>query len=65
MMPRPQFRLSSLFILTAIVAVGCWLLPTIRPQWASIAATIPLIAAQLAILIVGVAHHRQRRRTGR
>jgi len=23
-MPRPQFRLRSLFILTAIVAVGCW-----------------------------------------
>jgi hypothetical protein len=24
MMPRPQFHLRSLFILTAIVAVGCW-----------------------------------------
>ncbi len=24
-MPRPQFRLRSLFILTAIVAAGCWL----------------------------------------
>jgi hypothetical protein len=23
-MPHPQFRLRSLFILTAIVAVGCW-----------------------------------------
>jgi hypothetical protein len=26
-MPRPQFRLRSLFILTAIVAVGVWLGP--------------------------------------
>ncbi|HVC94329.1 MAG TPA: hypothetical protein VND64_11600 [Pirellulales bacterium] len=24
-MPRPQFRLRSLFVLTAIVAVGGWL----------------------------------------
>jgi hypothetical protein len=23
-MPRPQFRLRSLFLLTALVAVGCW-----------------------------------------
>jgi hypothetical protein len=32
MMPRPQFRLRSLFILTAIVAVGCLVGPPImRP----------------------------------
>lgn len=60
-MPRPQFRLRSLFILTAIVAVGWWLMRTIRPQWKTIAATLPLILAQLAILIVGFIHHRQRR----
>jgi len=29
-MPRPQFRLRSLFILTAIVAVGCLVGP---PAW--------------------------------
>jgi hypothetical protein len=30
-MPRPQFRLRSLFILTAMVAVGCWVgPPTVR-----------------------------------
>jgi hypothetical protein len=28
-MPRPQFRLRSLFILTAIVAVGCLVGPSI------------------------------------
>jgi hypothetical protein len=28
-MPRPQFRLRSLFILTAIVAVGCLIGPPI------------------------------------
>jgi hypothetical protein len=29
MMPRPQFRLKSLFALTAIVAVGCLVGPPI------------------------------------
>ncbi len=29
-MPRPQFRLRSLLILTAIVAVWCWVGP---PAW--------------------------------
>jgi hypothetical protein len=28
-MHRPQFRLRSLFILTAIVAVGCWVGPPV------------------------------------
>jgi hypothetical protein len=31
-MPRPQFRLRSLFILTAIVAVGCWVGPPIARE---------------------------------
>jgi len=30
--PRPQFRLRSLFIVTAIVAVGCWVGPPIWQQ---------------------------------
>jgi hypothetical protein len=36
-MPRPQFSLRSLFVLTAIVAVGCWASPPIvrevRARW--------------------------------
>jgi hypothetical protein len=32
-MPRPQFRLSSLFILTAIVAVGCLVGPPLRARF--------------------------------
>jgi hypothetical protein len=55
-MPR-QFRLRSLFYLTAIVAVGCWALPTIRPQLATVAATIPFILAQVATVLVGLVHH--------
>ncbi|HVC97532.1 MAG TPA: hypothetical protein VND64_27870 [Pirellulales bacterium] len=42
-MPRAQFRLRSLFILTAIVAVGCWAGP---PIWAKNSA--------IEILFVGV-----------
>jgi len=33
MMPRPQFRLRSLFILTAIVAVGCAVWPPLRARF--------------------------------
>jgi hypothetical protein len=31
-MPRPQFRLRSLFIVTSLVAIGCLLWRT-RPEW--------------------------------
>jgi hypothetical protein len=45
MMPRPQFRLRSLFILTAIVAVGCFIAANEgwRLAWIAIESAIPVI----------------------
>jgi hypothetical protein len=36
-MPRPQFRLRSLFILTGIIALGCWTIVRVVRHWTVVA----------------------------
>jgi hypothetical protein len=62
-MPR-QFRLRSLFILTAIVAVGCWVYSDPLTFWlASIfcVAAIQLVAISVALAFSIVRLRRKRR----
>jgi hypothetical protein len=60
-MPRPQFRLRSLFILTAVVAVGCLVgAPVVWEHGLSGAFGVVVLVGPVLMLVFVIAHGKDR-----